>query len=260
MTLRQEVNQVLGLGRRRAKRSGRVRLVASGAGDSPEARAFRDLYRNLREGIPTGVRSILFTSPGAREGKTTVVCNLALAMAAAGERLLLVDANLHRPTLQTVFPLANDLGLTTLIGAPEGLRHVVQEIAMPRFHVLTAGPLPPGAPPALDPVRVRAMVREAVDDYGVVLVDGSAVLESGDALVWARSVGGVVLVVREGGSDGEAREARESLEAVGVRLLGVVVNRSRGLRSVQGAARRFEALVGWLEAERSGKAGWNGQT
>lgn len=238
--------------RRKERRGGRVRLVTTAAGRASEAGAFRDLYRNLREGVPAGVRSIFFTSPGVRDGKTTIVCNLALTMAAAGERVLVIDANPYRPVLHAALFVNNDRGLTTLLEAPERLQENVQEIAMPRFDVLTSGPVPPSTPPAPDPVRLRAVVREAVNDYGTVLLDGPSVHESGDALVWAQSVGGVILVVREGAPEDDSREARRMLEAAGARILGVVLNRVREAGPVAGGTNDWlDALVSRLEAEQS---------
>ncbi len=193
---------------------------------SPVAEAYRALRTNIQfSSLDTRLRSLLVTSPGPGEGKSTTLANLAVVMAEGGDRVLAVDCDLRRACLHTLFELDNTRGLTSLFLSKDPGALPVQDTAIPNLQVLTSGPLPPNPSQLLgrpDIGRVLDILREAAD---VVLFDAPPVLAITDATLLAARVDGVLLVVDAGATRRDlARRARAQLERVNARLLGVVLN------------------------------------
>ena len=193
---------------------------------SPAAEAYRALRTNLQfSSLDTDLRTILVTSTGPGEGKSTTLANLAVVMAEGGERVLAVDCDLRRASLHTLFGLDNSRGLTNLFLNEDAGPLPVQETGVPNLQVLTSGPHKPNPSQLLGShamVRVLDMLRNAAD---VVLFDAPPVLAVTDATLLATRMDGVVLVVDAGATRRDlARRARAQLEKVNARLLGVVLN------------------------------------
>ena len=193
---------------------------------SPAAEAYRALRTNLQfSSLDTDLRTILVTSTGPGEGKSTTLANLAVVMAEGGERVLAVDCDLRRASLHTLFGLDNSRGLTNLFLNEDVGPLPVQETGVPNLQVLTSGPHKPNPSQLLGShamVRVLDMLRNAAD---VVLFDAPPVLAVTDATLLATRMDGVVLVVDAGATRRDlARRARAQLEKVNARLLGVVLN------------------------------------
>lgn len=192
---------------------------------SPVAEAFRTLRTNLQfSALDRELRTLLVTSAGPGEGKSTITLNLAIAITQSGKEVILVDADLRKPVIHKRFGLRNEIGLTNILvhGPAE---EALQETAVPNLKVVTSGPIPPNpaemlASGMMD--KVRDFLKERAE---MVLFDCPPVVAVTDAAVLSRKVDGVLLVVQLGAVEREvARQAKALLENVDAPLLGVVIN------------------------------------
>lgn len=205
------------------------RLITLGDPRSAAAEAYRTLRTNIQFGsLDNPVRTLLVASAGPDEGKSTILCNLAVAIAQAGTRLTVVDCDLRRPSVHEIFNLSNDKGLTTALLDEKGEDLPLQQTAVPNLTVLTAGPLPPNPTDLLGTQRMRRVIDTLSASAELVLFDSAPVGFVADAAVLASRVDGVVLVVSAGKTKREiANRAKGILEKANARILGVVLNNAR---------------------------------
>jgi protein-tyrosine kinase len=210
---------------RRATRELSPAVVAHSDPLSTASEAFRVLRTNLQfMGLDEPLTSILVTSASPGEGKSTNAANLAVAFAQAGVNVCLVDADLRRPTVAKLFGVENWAGLTTVIVGQGELDDALQPCQVPGLTLLTSGPIPPNPAELLGSERMTALLKRLEERFDMVIVDTPPVLAVTDAAVLAPKVGGVVLVVRSGQVPRQqVVRAKEALEAVRARLLGVVL-------------------------------------
>lgn len=191
------------------------------------AEAIRRIRTNLQfVGLARDARTLLITSSISGEGKTTTALNLAVALADTGARVALVDADLRRPSLARITGLEGGAGLTSvLIGRATPLA-VIQPWRGGLVDVLTAGPLPPNPSELLGSSQMTEALRSLRETYDVVILDSPPLLPVTDASVLSATVDGTIVVV---GADrthrAQLRSALAELEALGVPILGIVVNR-----------------------------------
>ena len=199
-------------------------LVMAQAPRSAAAEAYRTLSTNIQfSSLDRDVRTLLVTSVGPEEGKSIVLANLAITIAEGGRRVAMVDCDLRHPTLHTIFGLADQPGLTTMM-LNESLAPPLQGTPFTNVDLVAAGPLPPNPAELISSerfTRVLASIGEAAD---IVLVDAPPVSAVTDATILATRVDGVLLVVDSGRTRRDpARRAADQLQRVGARLLGVVL-------------------------------------
>ena len=198
-----------------------------------EAEAFRMLRANLRYfNVDREIKSVLVTSASPGDGKSTVAWHLAAAAAAAGDKVLLIEADLRDPDLSTQHGLTSSQGLSTVLAGqanPDELLHQVP-VASPRrggevptMHVLTAGPLPPNPTDLMESEAMRSIVRDAEADLVVVDTPPTSIVS--DAIPLLSEVSGVIVVVRlEKNTRESTTHLRDQLKNLGARTLGIVVN------------------------------------
>lgn len=204
-------------------RNGRIAAVAL---DSPVAEACRTLRIGLTlSGAGEAVRSILITSVGSQEGKTTIASHLAAAFAQAGASTILVDADLRRPRLHVVFGLPNRVGLSEMLVDGASTQQVLQRTAVDGLKVVTAGSIPANPADLLSSVQMDDVVRRLTAAAQVVIFDSPPAGMLADAVAVASKVDGVILVVdvERVGRDVVLR-VRQQLERARARLLGMVLN------------------------------------
>jgi len=195
------------------------------------AEAYRQLRTNLQfADLNHDHRLILVTSAAPGDGKTTTVCNLALAVADAGRRVLVIEADFRRPRAADMFGVERTAGLTNVLAGRMAWMPAVQ-----RWHnsvdVLPSGPLPPNPSELLSLPTMARLLDDVRVRYDVVIIDSPPLAAVSDASVLASRVDGVVLVVRWGKTATSAvRDAAESLRTVSSRLLGSVMTMIRGRR------------------------------
>ena len=192
---------------------------------SPAAEAYRTLRTNIQFAtLDRPVRTLLVTSASPDEGKSVTLANLAVTFAQAGHDVVLVDADLRRPSVHTLFDLPNERGLTTfLLEDPDG-QPPLQSVADPGLRVLTSGPLPHNPSELLGSQRMERAVQRLSELAEVVLFDAPPVIAVADAPVLARKLDGVLLVVGVGKTKRDhAARAKRLLEKANARVLGAVL-------------------------------------
>ncbi len=193
---------------------------------SPISEAYRTLRTNLDfASLDEALKTLVVTSAGVDEGKSTTLANLATVSAQAGRRVILVDADLRRPTMHQIFGLSNEVGLTTVMMDNSGLASPpVQETGVEGLSVLTSGPLPPNPAEMMGSRRMEEIIGTLAELADQVFFDTPPVVAVTDAAVLATKVDGVLLVIGAGKTRRElARSAVQRLEQINARLVGTVL-------------------------------------
>jgi protein-tyrosine kinase len=193
---------------------------------SPISEAYRALRTNLDfASLDKTLKTLVVTSAGVGEGKSTTLANLAVVSAQAGRKVLLVDADLRRPTLHQIFGLNNDTGLTTAMMDEAALAlPPLQETGVEGLSVLTSGPLPPNPAELMGSRRMEEVIATLTEWADQVFFDTPPVVAVTDAAVLATKVDGVLLVISAGKTRREyARTAVQRLEQINARLVGTVL-------------------------------------
>jgi len=209
------------------------RLITLRHPKSPISEAYRVMRTNLQFSSPDQpLRSLVITSPGPMEGKSTTVANLGVVMAQAGKAVVLVDSDLRRPLLHKVFQMPNMEGLTSILIQDEPtLDGQLQETGIENLRVLTSGPLPPKPSELLGSQKMHQLIEQLEQEADMVIFDTPPSLSVTDAAVLATQVDGVLLITEEGRTRRAlAQKAVDNLQQVGTNLLGVILNRSRAER------------------------------
>jgi capsular exopolysaccharide synthesis family protein len=233
-------------------------LIVSAESLSPQAELYRQLRTNLQfcqlDGRPLMVG---VTSAISGEGKSTVSLNVALALAEVTDRVLLVDADLRRPTIADRLGIEGAAGLSTVLVGRAGFDDVVQEWGPRGLAVLTAGQIPPNPTELLSSPAMSALAAELADRYDAVIFDCAPLLPVTDALLLSRSTTGMVVVANSRKvRRGQLTQALSALAQVQARVLGVVVTMldARGIATRYGY-RAEEMGVGgfsWTRRRRGG--------
>lgn len=195
---------------------------------SGAAEGYRSLRANIEfAAVDNPVRTLLVTSSSPDEGKTVIACNLAVAFAQAGRRVLLVDADLRRPGVHQVFDLQNSQGLTTLLRRDEvGVDTIAQATEQDNLRVVTTGPLPPNPAELLGSQRMRAVLDRLADGSDLIVLDSPPLQAVADAAILSSFADGTLLVIDASRSKRRAvRRGREALARADAKVLGAVLNR-----------------------------------
>lgn len=197
---------------------------------SPRA-AISEQYRTIRTNIQfssvdESIRTILVTSSGPEEGKSTTVANLAVVFAQQGKKVLLIDADLRKPTVHYTFQLDNTTGLTNVLTKQTQLQKAAVTTAVDNLTVLPSGPIPPNPAELLGSKAMEDMLEAALEQFDIVIFDTPPVLAVTDAQILANRCDGTILVVGSGKTQIEpAVKSKELLLSSKGKLLGVVLNR-----------------------------------
>lgn len=205
----------------------------SAGASSGAAESYRRLRTNLTfSNVDNPPRVVLVTSACPGEGKTTTAMNLAATLADSGDRVVIVDGDLRRPEVANRTGKLPAIGFTNYLRGDADMSELVQSTDYPNLDVLTSGELPPNPAELLASERAAQGIRELSRAYDYVIVDSPPVLPVTDAAVTARSVDGVLLVVRAGSTkQPDLIEAVESLRAAKTSILGLVLNDVRASNS-----------------------------
>ncbi len=190
------------------------------------AEAFRILRTNIHfSTLDKPVRTLLLTSTGPGEGKSTVSANLAIAMAQAGNRCILVDADLRKPAQHKIFGVTNRTGLTNLLLGQKTLEEVLQPTSVSGLRLMVSGPLPPNPAELLGSEAMQKIIAALKEEAESVIFDAPPAVAFSDTAVLASRMDGVLLVLNAGSVPREvALRAKAVLEGVKARILGVVMN------------------------------------
>ncbi len=192
-------------------------------GDASES--YRTLRTALQFGLPPRTKTLLITSPTAGDGKSTLVSNLAIALAQANKRVLVIDADLRAPVQHRLFGLSDRTGLASVLDGSDTLDGAIRRTGIEGLDVLPAGPIPSNPAELLNTPDFGDYLNDLADRYDLVLIDSPPVTAVTDARILAASADASMLVVRLGSSTRRQTEAaRDGLRGVGARLIGVAVN------------------------------------
>ena len=203
------------------------RLVALLYPRSLTAEAYRTLRTNLEfAAVDKPMRSVLVASSVPREGKTVTSSNLAIVMAQAGQRVLLIDCDLRSPGVTEIFNLPNVRGFTDLIRSPSmDSSTIVLATEQPNLHVLASGPLPPNPAEIIASQRARDLMTILAETYDLVIVDSPPVSLFADGAILSSYLDATLLVVESRrGRQAKVLQTLEGLQRAGATVLGVVLN------------------------------------
>ena len=196
---------------------------------SSAAEAYRTLRTSVQLlGVERPLCTIQVTSPLAGDGKTTTLANLALVLAMAGQRVVMVDGDLRRPRLHRMFDVHNDDGFTSLMLGSVSLQEAVKRVPGPDpLFLLTSGPPPANPSELLSLSRTSELIFELQNSFDIVLIDSAPVLPVTDATVLAAWVDATLLVTNAGSTTRkQVADALERLRQVDAPLVGAVLNRA----------------------------------
>jgi len=201
-------------------------LISALSSHSPRVEAFRILRTNLQFiDVDRDKKVFVVTSSVPGEGKTSTASNTALALQTAGQRTLLIDADLRRPQLAGLFDLEGSVGLTSVLLGRISLDEAIQEHTTSGLHVLTSGSLPPNPAELLQSQAMHELLKSVQDDYDVIVLDAPPLLPVTDAALVAAQADGAIVVVHQGRTTrDQLSHSMSRLSAVGARPLGVALN------------------------------------
>jgi capsular exopolysaccharide synthesis family protein len=207
-------------------------LVALQAPRSAAAEAYRTLSTNIQfSSLDREIRSLLVTSVGADEGKSVVLANLAITMAESGRRVVILDCDLRRPSLHTIFQLPDQPGLTSMM-LDESMAPPLHATATENVSLIPAGLLPPNPAELISSERFGRALAAIGALADIVLVDAPPITAVADATILATRVDGVLLVVDSGRTRRDAaRRAKQQLDRVGARVLGATLTNVKAEKS-----------------------------
>jgi capsular exopolysaccharide synthesis family protein len=211
-------------------------LTVQGDPHSPRAEAFRQLRTNLQFiGVDQPRKVVVVTSALPEEGKTTSLCNLAIAIAATGLRVLVVEADLRRPRAAGLLGLDDAVGLTSVLAGRADADQAIQPWAGGRFDLLASGPLPPNPSELLGSRQMVTLIEQMRARYDYVLLDCPPLLPVTDAAAVASATDGAILVCRfKKTTRAQLGRAVDTLAAVSTPLLGTIFTMVRAQDTASG--------------------------
>ncbi|MHB2156595.1 GumC family protein [Calditrichota bacterium GD2] len=203
-----------------------ARLITHIDPKSPVSEAYRTLRTNLQfSKIEKDLKTILVTSAGPKEGKSTTAANLSIALAQAGNRVVIVDADLRRPILHSVFGTTKEEGLTNHLAGSISYEQAFKETVVENLSLVTSGVLPPNPSELLASKKMEDFLNKLCEDFDIVVLDSPPVIAVTDASILSTKVDGTLLVVYAGQTERDAiKRAANMLNSVSARLLGIVLN------------------------------------
>ncbi|MFB9756861.1 CpsD/CapB family tyrosine-protein kinase [Paenibacillus hodogayensis] len=193
------------------------------------AESYRALRTNIQfSSVNRPIQTILVTSAQSSEGKTTTVTNLAIVYAQENKKVLLIDADMRKPTLHQIFVRPNIQGLSNLLANQIAIQEAVNDTHISNLSIMTSGPIPPNPSELLASIRMQTLIKELRGIYDVILFDSPPALQVTDTQLLAAQCDGVLLVVKSGKVKRDhVKKTISSLEYVKARILGVVLNNKR---------------------------------
>lgn len=206
--------------------SNKRRLIVQEQAKSPIAEAYRTLRTNIQFSKSDGeLKTIMFTSSGPGEGKSTTTSNTAVAMAQSGKRVILIDCDLRKPVQHKIFAKRNKGVTNALVEEIDPLK-LLQETEVDNLLLLPSGPIPPNPSELLGAARMQQIIECLKEHCDLLIIDAPPVVAVTDASVLAAKVDGIALVVNAGSNRPEmVQKAKELLVKAKGHILGVVLNR-----------------------------------
>lgn len=204
----------------------KIDLTAFNDAKSPVTEAYRTIRTNLSfSGVDKQLKIIEVTSAVPNEGKSTVMASLAIVMAQAGKKVLLVDCDFRNPTQHKLFGLPNK-GVSNCIATGGDFHEIIQHIDQENIDILTSGPVAPNPSEILMSNRMQEFLNTAREEYDYVLIDTPPVMPVTDSAVLSSKTDGVMLVIASGEDKPElVKAAKTRLEQAGANIIGCILNK-----------------------------------
>ena len=201
-------------------------LITNQNPKSPISEQYRTIRTNIQfSAVDEDIRTIVVTSSGPGEGKSTTAANLAVVFAQQGKKVLLIDSDLRKPTVHYTFNYTNTFGLTNVLTRQAQLHEVINESMEKNLYILTSGPIPPNPAELLSSRAMEQLMKDVEEEFDVVLFDSPPLLAVTDGQILASKCDGTILVVSSGKTEtDQAVKAKELLNAANSHILGVVLN------------------------------------
>lgn len=202
------------------------RLITISDSKSIIAEQFRTIRTNIKFSVPDiDLKAILVTSSTPGEGKSTNAANLGVVFAQEGKKVLIVDADMRKPTLHHIFGIFNTVGLSTLLSRQNEFNCAIQETPIVGLFVLPSGPIPPNPAELLSSKTFDAFLEEMKKIYDIIIFDAPPLLSVSDAQVLSHQCDGTLLIVHSGVAEkDDVSKAQAILTASQANILGVVLN------------------------------------
>jgi capsular exopolysaccharide synthesis family protein len=187
---------------------------------------FRTMRTNINFSLPDGeLTTLLVTSASPGDGKSTISANTAVVFAQEGKRVLLVDADMRKPTVHYTFHLTNTVGLSNLLTRQADLSEVINPSDTEGLDIITCGPIPPNPAELLGSQTMDKLINEMKNQYDIIIFDAPPVLSVTDAQIMSNKCDGTVLVLSSGETEKESIvKAKEALVSSQAKILGAVLN------------------------------------
>lgn len=193
---------------------------------SPISEQYRTIRTNLQfASVDEDLKTMLVTSPGPGAGKSITTANLAVVYAQQGKKVLLIDADMRKPTVHYTFRLDNLNGLSNILVGESTLTEAIATTEVDNLDIISCGPIPPNPSELLGSRKMRTLIHEANLLYDLIIFDTPPVLAVTDSQILADIVDGALMVVRSNNTENEdAIKAKEALEPAQAKLLGAILN------------------------------------
>jgi capsular exopolysaccharide synthesis family protein len=196
-----------------------------------------EAYRSLRtsilfspmesrfKGQSAGAKTILVTSSAPREGKSTTIANLAITMAQTGNRVLLIDADLRRPMLHSIFGLSKEPGITNHLIGRSKIEEIIKQTSIPNLDIITSGTIPPNPSELVGTPQMKTFLDAARSNYDIILLDSPPVIAVTDAQIISKLTDGVLLVLSSGVTNRDlVARTIENVTRLNGHIIGLVLN------------------------------------
>lgn len=196
---------------------------------SPVSERYRTIRTNIQFASAANqqIKTLVITSSGPGEGKSTTSANLAVVFANSGQSVLLVDADMRKPTVHKTFLLNNSVGLSNVLSMDMNVKEAVQRSIVPNLYVMPSGAKAPNPSELLGSTRMDQLIGELREEFDFIIFDMPPVATVTDAQIMASKTDGTMLVVRENVTRKDSlQKARELLTMVNANVLGAVYNGS----------------------------------
>jgi capsular exopolysaccharide synthesis family protein len=203
-----------------------ARLITHLDPKSPVSEAYRTLRTNLQFGkIEKDVRTMLVTSSGPKEGKSTTSANLAIAMAQSGKKVVLIDADLRRPVVHSIFGIEKENGITNYLMNDISYDKMIKKSIMDNLYIIPSGVLPPNPSELISSQGMEDLIERLKGDFDLVVFDTPPIIAVTDAAILSTKVDGSLLVVKSGQTNYDAViRAKSLMDNVDARILGALLN------------------------------------
>ena len=202
------------------------RHILSSSSSFVEIEAYKTLRTNIQFSLRgDGCKRICITSSASGEGKSITILNLAISFAEAGKKVLLVDADLRRPAIARLLREPVSIGLTNVLAELVTAQEAMHKDVYPNLDIIFSGEIPPNPLELLNGEPMERLIEEMSEIYDYILVDAPPAAVVSDACVIANLLDGVLFLVRSGHSNrDDVKQALNSLQMIGARILGFVLN------------------------------------